>query len=67
MCVSVQIFRDVGFAQVEAEDRTKQFVEMLNKELQFVETNKYKLVPVRTFTTTLQLVTMLKVFKISII
>jgi len=48
LCVFLQIFRDVGFANVEAEDRTKQFVEMLNKELEFVETNKYKLVPVRT-------------------
>jgi len=32
---------------VEPEDRTKQFVEMLNKELQFVETNMEKLVAVR--------------------
>lgn len=34
-----QIFRDVGFAHVESEDRTEQFVDMLNKELHFVKTN----------------------------
>jgi len=43
----LQIFRDVGFAHVESEDRTEQFVEMLNTELQFVETNMQKLVEVR--------------------
>jgi len=42
----VQVFRDVGFAHVESEDRTQQFVEMLTKELHFVETNVQSLVAV---------------------
>jgi len=43
----VQILRDVGFERVESEDRTEQFVQMLTKELKFVETNKHDLVSVR--------------------
>jgi len=43
-----QIFRDVGFEHVEAEDRTEQFVGMLTKELQYVEENKHDLIKVRT-------------------
>jgi len=42
----VQIFRDVGFARVESEDRTDQFVKMLTDELHFVETNVHKLLSV---------------------
>ena len=36
----------MGFAHVESEDRTKQFVEMLTNELHFVETNVQSLVSV---------------------
>jgi len=36
----------VGFARVDSEDRTDQFVEMLTKELKFVETNKDKVIAV---------------------
>jgi len=39
----------VGFAHVESEDRTQQFVEMLTKELHFVETNVQSLVAVSHF------------------
>jgi len=44
--VYTQILRDVGFATVESEDRTDQFVRCLTRELNFVEANKQDFVSV---------------------